>query len=205
MIPGLVNQPGAQASIKLISGAVSNLADKYCGRNFWIRPYTEQHKARGQVVIIPLQQPVQSITSLTLISGGFNLALSPVQTDVNGAPINSVMGYSTNVIDNITTIYLAGGMRVWDSITPGLYLAYTAGYASMTAGTNGGPVYSDLPQDFYEALCYEVATRYKELARLGSKSEVSGPGQSMVFNTGALQAQTKAALDRFKRTWYQLA
>lgn len=205
LLPGLQNTPGATAPLNLIAGAVSDLATQFTGRTFWIQSYTEQKKGRGQALVIPIQQPVQTITSVAIFGCGQTYYLSPCALDSNGVPITSGPGYWTGTDgDGNLTIYFSA-VRAPDSVVPNVFLAYTAGFAALTGGSNNGPLYTALPQDFYQALCYECATRYKELSRLGAKQEVSGPGQSMVFNTGDLQPQTKSVLSRYKRSWFDLA
>jgi hypothetical protein len=131
--------------------------------------------------------------------------LQPAELDANGVPLTGGGFWTSTDSSGITIIYLGGGMRICDSNSPSVFLNYTAGYAALTGGVGNGPKYEDLPGDFYQALCYECATRYKELSRLGSKSEVTGQGQSMFFNTMDLQAQTKGTLGRYARGYYTLA
>jgi hypothetical protein len=57
---------------------------------------------------------------------------------------------------------------------------------------------TSLPADLYEALCFECATRHKELTRLGIKSAAIG-GETTSYSVTSLQPQTKDVLGRYRR------
>lgn len=54
--------------------------------------------------------------------------------------------------------------------------------------------------DLYDAMVFEVANRYKELNRLGLKSQSEGTQETISYNIQSLQPRTKLALQQYRRT-----
>ncbi len=273
--------PGASAdsSLPLIISGVSDLARRYCSRNFLCASYSEQYRGTNNNRLFTRQFPIQFVGSLTIGTASGNFQINGVSLDPNGFPFPSANGYW---FDD-QSIYLgsnsmSGGLlptptRFVDSSTSNVFLNYIAGYlggpvttytgftvppivsvptmgptvvitvgsnamlpigstfmfagaglytiqgivdgtqvtATNPGGGNPAPGYmtpggnvsrtdpqAALPGDLYEAICYECATRHKELTRLGLKASAMG-GETTTYSVTSLQPATKDVLSRYRR------
>lgn len=192
-----LSNSGDAAQINLLLGEVSDMARRFCGREWWIGTYNEQYWGKNSVSLMLRNTPVTSVTTVTISGCGGNTVLSPASTDTNGNPITSGGGYWNDT----RAIYLGGGCRFPDSTYPNVYVAYTAGYASLTGGPNSTPDYLSIPADVKLALIKEVVFRYNESKRVGLKSESEGNQQTASYNTGPLDPEAMMLLKKWRRMW----
>jgi hypothetical protein len=183
--------------VQQLVGEVSDMARRFCSRDWWINPYSEQYYGKNSKVLLLKNRPITAITSITVASGGGNCVLAAVPTDPNGNPIPSSFGYWFDE----KAIYLGACAVFPDSTFPNVYVQYSAGYASLTAGTSDTPDYASIPQDLKMALIKETVFRYEESKRVGIRSETEGQGQTSSFNTGPLDPQCAMILKNWRRTW----
>jgi hypothetical protein len=177
----------ADTAMTMIIGGVSDLARKYCNREFFIANYIESYQGSNNARLMMRQTPIQAVTNVTMACGNGNLIISACTLDPNGNPFPQTLGY----FFDSKAINLGGGLRFPYSQIPNVYISYSAGYTA-----TGTP--QALPADLYEVLCYECAIRHKELNRMGEKSENLG-GSSTTYSVLSLQAQTKDVLNRYRR------
>ncbi len=120
--------------------------------------------------------------------------------------VTIVVGSNTVLPIGSTFMFSGAGLYTIASIVDGASISATnLGGANAIPGyvTKGGNVSSTAPQsalpgDLYEALCYECATRHKELTRLGLKASAMG-GETTTYSVTSIQPATKDVLGRYRR------
>ena len=185
LMPGALSASDT-ATLTFLSGAVSDYARRFTGRDFWQTAYAETYRGRNNNGLFVRQTPIQSVQSLYVN----NVPVPAASVDANGNPVLAAFGFWFTQ----KAVYLSGGASFPDSMTPNIVANYTAGYAAPND-------YASLPQDLYLALCEEVVNQYRSLTRIGIVREQQ-QGQSAQFSAGAVLPITKAVLQTYRRTYF---
>jgi hypothetical protein len=183
LLPGA----SADAGLPILIAAVSDMARRYCSREFFVTNYSAWYRGSNNAELMMKQTPIQSVTTVTIAVSDGNLVISPVPVDSNGFPLPQAQGYYFSD----KSLILGGGWTFPDSRVPNVFVNYSAGYCA-SSNPEG------LPADLYAALCYECASRKRELDRLGLKSAAIG-GETTTYSVAAMQPQTKDVMNRYRR------
>jgi hypothetical protein len=154
--------------------AVSEFIRSYTQLKFDVENYTEYRSGKGwgQAMLVLKNQPIVSVTSLTIDDVAIPALPSNIP-DPNGVgfaylPTHiSLYGYEfSEGLDNIIAVYSAG--------------------------------YASVPYDLVQAAIELVTFKFREKERIGHKSKSLG-GETVAFITAEMPDSVKAALNKYRR------
>jgi uncharacterized phiE125 gp8 family phage protein len=166
------------AIVEMMVNRSSQLAARYCARNFIAADYVEYYNGNGRAEMITKNYPIVSVASI-YVDANREFA-SITQVDANDILLDKP----------------AGIIRLFP--THGSVGSFTRGWANVKISYNAG--YGTIPYDVQEAVTLIAMYSYKrhyQDQRIGLQSETIGD-RNMTYTNEDIPKKAKMILDRFK-------